>query len=690
MPYSHYFIILYIITIFFSTKVANAQVDSTNKVSNLSLSLEDVKLDTLLDKNKFTIKVNVATKTSVDLENTPGSVTVITRNQLQSMNLRTLRQVLNVYVPSLDVLPTNFQYGSPNDNSIYARGNISDFAQQVLILFNGTTKFNESTFGSAMPAMEFTLDNIERVEVSTTPTTVYGANAITVINIVTHEQFLDGAEANVNYGISPRSLDHIFQNQRYSISWGNTLNKVHVGASLQFYKDEGQFHNLKGYNGNYKFDENSLKDGTQNAVNLTLHLKDIAEKFEAGVWYKNISKDPFLNGFTTSQSNDLFEIGGQQFLTYFKFNGKKLNFNMGGLFSEYNVSIDRNSIPKAYGNRNYDLFAELSFIRKVTFAGVHELATGFRIEREGQQASYVNEWKSSGFVPVNNPEFVPNESRNVFSAYMEDNWRFTKNTYFLLGARADYFLGFKDSRTLAFNPRASIVKHFGKNIILKAIYARAFRAASIYELYGVGYKYLKGNSNIKPEVVTSIELNTIYRNDNLSLSVTPFLQIFESPIQFVVPEGDTSMVAVAINSSPRRVFGVEINTRFFLNDERSSYFFINGSYLIPNEKNEFIMIPRTYIGGGANFVVGKWNYNITAYYRGERLIPQNLVQNQKFGGYHFVGSFSLGYQANSFFNIYTLIENISLERHAIPLMQDGYSYPLRSPVINFGIKVTPF
>lgn len=687
---TYFYSLLFLTFICLGLNTLKAQIGDSTRIQNSIISLEEVKLDTLLDKNKHTIKVNVATRTSIELENTPGSVIVITRAQLDAMNLRTLRQVLNVYVPGLDALPTNFSYGSPNDNAIYTRGNNSDFAQQVLILFNGATKFNESTFGSAQPTMEFTLDNIERIEVSTTPTTVYGANAITVINLLTHEQFLDGAQANVNYGINPRSLDQIFQNQRYTVSWGNTLNKIHVGASLQYYKDEGQFHNLDDYNGKFLFDKNTLKDGTPNAVNLTLHLKDIGERFEAGLWYKNITKDPFLNGFTSSQSNDLYYVNGQQFLSYFKYTGKKITFNIGGLFSEYNLSVDRDSLPTAFGNRNNDIFAELGLIRKVNFWGHHEIAAGFRGEVEGQHSGYVLEWKKSGFQTVKNPAFVPNLSRLVLSAFVEDNWKFKKKTYFLLGARADYFIGYKNFRTLAFNPRVAIVQHFGKNFTAKAVFARSFRAPTIYELYGTGYKYLEGNSNIKPEVVTSVELNAVFRNENLQISLTPFLQVYENHIQFIASKGDTGKIVRATNLDRQRTFGLELDTRVFLNSDRTSYLFLNGSYLIPGKDNEFLFIPKTYLGGGGNFVSQKWNFNFTAYYRGIRSLPTNLVINQKYNGFHFVGSISVSCQFNSYLNVYTLLENLSFNRQAVPLAQDGFAYPLRTPVINIGIKISPF
>ena len=690
----------YLILLFISIQIITVNrlfgQDSLRK-ENLSISLDEIKLDTLLDKNKFTVKVTVATKTSVDVENTPGSVTVITRDHILATRARNLRQILNIYVPSMDVLPTGFSHGIPINDVVYSRGNRSDFSQQVLILFNGTVKYNESTLGSYYAVGEYTLENVERIEVSTTPTTIYGANAVTVINIVTYEQFLDGAEASLAAGLNMRGKDDTFQSQRYTVLWGNTIKKIHLGASLQYFRDAGQAHNIDGYKGNYSFSDKSLRDGTKSAANLTLHIKDIGERFEGGINYRFSNKDAFLTGLTPSQSNNLYGFHGQQLLSYFKYNGKSFDFNTGFLISEFSSIFEQPILyqqdlriaPVENKFSNYNIFAEGSWNRKLEWWGKHEIVVGIRGERDGQFAANQSIWSQNGMIEMENAELSPNMSRIIASIFAEDNWKVSAKTAILLGARSDYFFGFGDNRTLAFNPRLSVVQHVGQSLILKAIVARTFRAPTIYELYGRGIPGLMGNKDIQAEKITSFEFNMLFKKDLFNFSVTPFYQIFESSIQYIASP-EIGPYTMAVNVNQRAVSGIELTTRLYFNEERSSYAFINGSYLIPNDPDEFYYVPRMYAGGGFNLNTGRWNFNFTTYMRGDRKLPPNLILNKEYSQAQLFANLSINFQAGKSFNAFIMADQLAPKQYAIPLAVDGLVQPFRSPMIVIGVNVTPF
>jgi outer membrane receptor for ferrienterochelin and colicin len=679
-----------------SLPLENVQAQDTLRTNeNLSISLDEIKLDTLLNKNKYSVKVNVATKTSVDVENTPGTVTVITRDQILATNARTLRHVLNIFVPSLDVLPTGFSHGLPVNEVIYARGNRSDFSQQVLILFNGSVKFNESTLGSYYGASEFTLENVERIEVSTTPTTIYGANAVTVINIVTYEQNLDGAEASVTAGLNVRSSEDVLQSQRYTVTWGNTINKVHIGASLQYSRDFGQAHNIPEYNGGYKYDPKTLRDGVKSSANLTLNIKDISERFEGGLWYKFATKDAFTTGLVPSQANDLYHYDGQQILAYFKYTGKKrFTLNTGLLFTEFSSNFDQyvaqleKNAPLHTAFRNSSLYVEGTWIRKMEAWGNHEFIIGLRGEREAQINAHQEVWFQDRMQPLDGADLAPNDSRIITSAYVEDNWKVSKQTLILLGLRADYFIGFGENRTFAYNPRVSIVRHIGESFIIKGIVARTFRAPTIYELYGKGITGLYGNKDVEAEKVTSFEFNMLYKGERFYLSLTPFYQVFESSIRYVqLPD---KIFLQAMNVEQRAVPGLELNTRLFFNDERTAFVFLTGSYLFPNNSHNFFYVPKLYASTGINLIAGKWNFNFTAYLRGERLIPEQLSFNQKYGEATIFGNLSIGWQAGKAMNVFVMADNLAPKQYAVPLAVDKFVHPFRTPVINIGVRLTPF
>ena len=125
----------------------------------LDLSLEEL----------FQLELSLGSRTIKNPDQVPGAITTIEKEQITQMQARTMRDVLNVLVPGMDVVPTYFQYGNTVNEGIYSRGILSDFNQQILILYNGENKFNESTFGSPYTGMEFTLENVERIEINNSP-----------------------------------------------------------------------------------------------------------------------------------------------------------------------------------------------------------------------------------------------------------------------------------------------------------------------------------------------------------------------------------------------------------------------------------------------------------------------------------------------------------------------------------------
>src|SRR5262245_10202430 len=71
-------------------------------------------------ENALNVLVTIATKRSERLEDAPGSVTVVTKDMMRDMNALTLRDVLNVYIPGMDVVPTYFRYGDRVSEGIYS------------------------------------------------------------------------------------------------------------------------------------------------------------------------------------------------------------------------------------------------------------------------------------------------------------------------------------------------------------------------------------------------------------------------------------------------------------------------------------------------------------------------------------------------------------------------------------------
>ena len=119
-----------------------------------------------------------STRTEIPLELVTASATVITADDLEALQAKTVLDALR-YVPGLDVI----QSGSRGTNTtIFVRGSESD---HVLVLLDGV-EVNSTTLG-AFNFAHLTTENIERIEVLRgAGGTLYGSQAIGgVINIIT-------------------------------------------------------------------------------------------------------------------------------------------------------------------------------------------------------------------------------------------------------------------------------------------------------------------------------------------------------------------------------------------------------------------------------------------------------------------------------------------------------------------------
>lgn len=134
------------------------------------------------------IKVTTGSFLSLDLQNSPMSLTIITSDQLNASGARHLSEALEIYVPG-------FQYMINKWNGIIwgMRGVASDRNTKFIFLVNGQKQNMESRDG-AMTELDLGLmDDIERIEVLRGPAgLMYGSGAIAgVINIITKQYLAD-------------------------------------------------------------------------------------------------------------------------------------------------------------------------------------------------------------------------------------------------------------------------------------------------------------------------------------------------------------------------------------------------------------------------------------------------------------------------------------------------------------------
>ena len=116
----------------------------------------------------------------IPAEKVTGTVTVITRGEMERRQLRTVTEVLRS-VPGISVQQSG---GVGGQTSVFVRGSNSN---HVVVLIDGITVNDPSTPNGAIDFAHFLTENLDRIEVVRGPmSTLYGSGAIGgVINMVT-------------------------------------------------------------------------------------------------------------------------------------------------------------------------------------------------------------------------------------------------------------------------------------------------------------------------------------------------------------------------------------------------------------------------------------------------------------------------------------------------------------------------
>ena len=687
-----------------STASALFLVALVSLVSHAQQELEGgVTLEDLLN-----VQVTTATKKAQKIEEAPGSITVITRQQIQDTNARTLRDVLNVFVPGMDVVPTYFRYGDRVNEGVYSRGVLSDFSQQVLFLLNGMGKFNDATFSSAYPAIEFTLENVERVEISRSPIPLYGGSAITIINIITREQNIkSGAEffADISAQEDVSWKSRPLSGRRISGNFGHELNpNWRVGGSVQTYSDAGQEHNLPEGDGGFTGDPGTLRDGTKSAMNASMILQSTDKKWFVQTNYKEINRDAFLSGGLPSQSFDVYNYRGAHFILDAKYKPKEnWEVNAGVMRSEFGNIVD---FPGAgftagiFGQevKNNSIYADTNYNLQFEAAGAHSWLNGVKVENEGQHDAQALTSDANGVWTARRDEasiMAPNTSRTITSVYSEDTWRLTDKLSLIGGLRYDHHNGFGSAKYDLVNPRVAAAFRASQAWMLKASYASASRAPSIYEKLGVNLNPLFGNTNVKPETVQTFEGSAIYKLSNMKFTLTPFFQIFRDKIEFAPTTIDLNGNATAddqqaVNNGSAKIYGLEGDFHYVLSTK--SYVFINGSIFKSHDEasdDRTLFLPELYANAGVNYAYSDvLSTNLTVFYRGDRALPASVTQGTDRVRSHSNLNFSTSYEMNLKSSVYFLVENLLDQKNYVPTFANGVLVPLRERTYHVGIKWT--
>ncbi|SFU59145.1 TonB-dependent receptor plug domain-containing protein [Pseudoduganella namucuonensis] len=470
--------------------------------------------------------VSIATGTAQPLRRAPAVATVITAEEIATMGATDLDQVLET-VPGMHVARAALNY----EPLYVTRGIYSATNAQILVLQNGVPMTTLLT-GSRGPLWGgYPLEHIARIEIIRGPgSALYGADAYSgVINIITK----GAAETQgTQFAVGSGS----FKTRDAWLQHGGKLGSVDVAAYLRVGGTDG-FREIITADAQTARDKifgtnASLAPGPVNVGydsidgNLDLGL----DKWRLRAGYKLRSDmgtgagvasalDPVGKerserittdiGWTDAEFADDWSVGvtasalqyKQRITTDLRLSPPGTRFPT-GLFpdgfighpdtSERQIRVSAFAMYSGFGGHKVRIGVghdNLNMYHTATFKNYIFNAAGVPVPT-GPVIDY------SQIQP-----FLLPQRRKISYINAQDEWRFARDWTLTAGVRHDRYSDFGGTT----NPRLAVVWDAALDLTAKLLYGRAFRAPSFNEEFGINNPVNRGNPNLQPETIGTLE-----------------------------------------------------------------------------------------------------------------------------------------------------------------------------------------
>ena len=528
------------------------------------------------DRNVREVVVS-ATRTEMDVKDSPASIVIINRQQIEDRKANNLMDVLR------DVPGVQFsRSGSVSSNgSVRIRGSESD---HVLILIDGKRMSTDPSFYNTRELERIRMDDVERVEVVKGPASVlYGSSAMGgVINVITRKPVKDSAEVYLNhkrlegYGALQTNIGTYIQaKKRGSFSWilsaaRNYTNDLSFEENKQEYPSGSEIPvNFKGI---WDINENNK---------IQLDFRYSQEKLSQEMYYKN----PSYASMQTYYENDIRKL--DYGLDY---TGKSEKTNWQIRISRSEWKKDQDSYY--WGTRNWKVF-NITRSGADTIEGLisHSVSDKHLVTFGGE---YVKEWIGSTQLGVgaetsktyvrNGKSLVYGErERQNYSLYLQDEWTPSEKWLIIPAARIEH----SDSFGTEFVPKIGATYFVKPDFRIKASAGKGYRIPTILELYRQNASgSMVGNPNLEPETSKSYEIG--FEKD--WEKHTARIAFYRSEVRdLIISKQVNPPVYTWANSEEALLAGVEIVTTHKLSKEldiRLGYNYLDAKDTVEDERLE--------------------------------------------------------------------------------------------------------
>jgi iron complex outermembrane receptor protein len=534
-----------ILTLALLTSINFVWSDQGNGRDLFDLSIEEL----------LKIKVSVATRQPIASQDAPSNITLFTRTELKVLGIRRLTELME-YIPGFYPM---YNPVEGNQSYLLTRGHAQKYASTLLVLYNGQ-RINEDYTGGINYFTRFlNLECVDKIEVVRGPgSVVYGSNAFNgVINIVSQYEpsvtFTQGSPNTQSFDLAYRTLSNNWE-VGLGVNWeddrGDTFSVAYDPFNLQTttsdpkriwqlnYQVKNQdfvwnglylrsdrhnyylFRRLRDGQTHVHLDQwlNSWKLDLLDEVNYSLkmnfetnHAKRKSQTAIALQDNANFIEADYLEGELFEYRSYRYNVDAVAYLN----EQHKINHGV-----EYVVS----SLPKSFLRSNYNIFGNYEYLGTMTTFGADD------------------------------QRFVLNRKRKIHSAYTEWEAEWNPQNRMTVGLRYDHFNDVK-ART---NPRFSWIYVPSDFHRFKLIYAEAYRAPSLGDLYDVESGLTSGNVNLNPSVLESMELVYLFSNGGHYFSTTLFHNHISDLIAFRVDQNNNVFLA---NVADNQASGLELEWR---------------------------------------------------------------------------------------------------------------------------------
>jgi iron complex outermembrane receptor protein len=434
--------------------------------------------------------VTGASRYEQDPREAPASITVVTQEDIRRFGYRTLGEVLNNVRGFFTTYDRNYTYLAVRGFTLPG-----DYNTRVLMLVDGH-RVNDNVVDAARVGTEAPIDLnlVDRVEVIRGPaSSLYGTNAFyAVVNIVTRQgRSLQGGEIRAD-GAS-------FGSYRARALYGRKLSgglELLVGGG--YYRTDGPDLYFR------EFDSPQTNRGRAQDMDGDRSGDGFVKliyggwTFEGGVQGRR-KHVPTASFGTNFQDSRLTTWDGHSF-AFARYDHtfprlSRLSVKLGfdrfryrGAYP-YPSALSRDFIEGDWAS------LETQFVQPI---GVkHKLIAGMELRVNTRQNQGV--YDESPYVSY----LDDHRHSQVWAGFIQDEFRITHSLLLNVGLRYDHYETFGGTT----NPRAALIYTVDQATTLKALYGRAFRAPTFYELfYQDNGQTQKTSGNLRPEIISNYEL----------------------------------------------------------------------------------------------------------------------------------------------------------------------------------------